>query len=172
MPSLKLQFPMPASEAVHWSGGRGEVCLRHDGVLVPALPSLPAPGEDLPLPSVADLAHLTHFSLTSGAHNFTINASSTTVNRLPASFTAPSFPFVVWIPTSSNDTILTSVTSAPSTLTHPNHTLSSILPISHSAAPVLSSLISRTISLGSTIQSSSQPRSSSSRDVPRAASPA
>ncbi|KAH9026620.1 hypothetical protein EDB85DRAFT_165989 [Lactarius pseudohatsudake] len=119
-------------------------------VKVPALPNLPAPGDHLPLPSVADLVHLTHFSLTSGIHNLTIDASATIVNPLPASvsFTAPHFPFVVWIPAPSNDTTLVplaSVTSAPFSLTHPNITLSlngSVLPISHSATPALSSLIS------------------------------
>ncbi|KAH8990884.1 hypothetical protein EDB92DRAFT_2114867 [Lactarius akahatsu] len=121
-----------------------------ESFLVPALPNLPAPGDDLPLPSVADLVHLTHFSLTSGVHNLTIDASATIVNPLPASvsFTAPHFPFVIWIPAPSNDTTLVplaSVTSAPFSLTHPNITFSlngSVLPISHSATPALSSLIS------------------------------
>ncbi|KAI9438144.1 hypothetical protein H4582DRAFT_1814649 [Lactarius indigo] len=119
-------------------------------VKIPTLPNLPAPGDDLPLPSVADLVHLTHFSLTSGAHNLTIDASATVVNPLPASvsFTVPSFPFIIWIPAPSNDSTLVplaSVTSAPFSLTHPNLTLSlngNVLPISHSGTPALSSLIS------------------------------
>ncbi|KAI9446943.1 hypothetical protein BJY52DRAFT_1314138 [Lactarius psammicola] len=122
-------------------------------VKVPALPNLPAPGDDLPPPSVADLVHLTHFSLTSGAHNLTIDASATIVNPLPSTvtFTAPPLPFIVWIPTpsdpSNKSTLipLASVTVAPFALTHPNLTLSlhgNVLPIPHSAAPALSSLVS------------------------------
>lgn len=136
-------------------GGQIESYLRtpHKSLLVPALPNLPAPGGDLPFPSVADLVHLTHFSLTSGTHNLTIDASATAVNPLPliATFAAPPVPFVVWIPSPSdpsNDSALiplASVTSAPFTLTHPNLTFSlhgSVLPIPHSAAPALSALIS------------------------------
>ena len=66
-------------------------------------------------------------------------------------FTAPPLPIVVWIPSPSdpsNDTAfipLASVSSTPFALTHPNLTLSfhgNVLPISRSAAPALSSLIS------------------------------
>ncbi|KAF8259886.1 hypothetical protein EI94DRAFT_1750216 [Lactarius quietus] len=120
---------------------------------IPALPNLPAPGDDLPPPSFADLVHLTHFSLTSGTHNLTIDASATMANPLPSTvtFTAPPIPFIAWIPSPSdpsNDTALiplASVTSSPFALTHPNLTLSvhgNVLPISHSAAPAISSLIS------------------------------
>ena len=126
-----------------------------DSLIVPALPSLPAPGgDDLPSLSFADLVHLTHFSLSSGTNNLTIDASATLVNPLPTTvtFTVPSLPFVVRIPSpsdpSNDDTTLiplASVNSAPFTLTHPNLTLSlhgKVLPIPHSAAPALSSLIS------------------------------
>jgi hypothetical protein len=55
-----------------------------DSLLVPALPSLPAPGSnDLPPLSFADLVHLSHFSLTSGIHELTIDDLTTVVNHKP-----------------------------------------------------------------------------------------
>jgi hypothetical protein len=78
----------------------------------------------------------------------------TIVNPLPSTLTliAPPLPFVVWIPpppdtsASANSLIpISSVTSEPFILSHPNATFSlhgSVLPIPPSATPALSSLIS------------------------------
>ena len=120
--------------------------------LVPVMPSLPAPGDGQSLPSISDLVHLSHFSLSSGPDNLSINATATTINPAPSfiTFTSPPLPFVVWIDPPNDTTTqslvpLASVTAEPFSLTHPNITLSlhgNVLPISQSAAPALSSLIS------------------------------
>ncbi|KAI9438141.1 hypothetical protein H4582DRAFT_2148324 [Lactarius indigo] len=108
IPSLKLQFPMPTSEAIRGSGVRGEVSRSHK------------PSRALQLFTTSDLVYLTHLSLTSGTHNPTTEASVIIVNHLPTSvtFIAPSFPFVAWILAPSNDTTLAPlafITSASST---------------------------------------------------------
>jgi len=121
--------------------------------LVPVLPGLPNPGDDQPLPSISDLVHLAHFSLSSSHdHNLIIDAEATIVNPVPPviAFTSPPLPFVVSVPpqldTAEDTSIpLASVTAEPFALTHPNITLSlhgNVLPIAPSAAPALSSLIS------------------------------
>ena len=120
--------------------------------LVPVMPSLPAPGGGQSLPSISDLVHLSHFSLSSGPDNLTIDATATIVNPTPSfiTFTSPPLPFVVWIDPPNDTTTqslvpLASVTAEPFALTHPNITLSlhgNVPPISQSAAPALSSLIS------------------------------
>lgn len=120
---------------------------------MPVLPGLPKPGDDQPLPSVTDLVHLVHFSLSSSHdHHLIIDAEATVVNPVPPviTFTSPPFPFLVSVPpqldTAEESYIpLVSVTAEPFALTHPNITLSlhgTVLPIASSAAPALSSLIS------------------------------
>lgn len=120
---------------------------------MPVLPGLPKPGDDQPLPSISDLVHLAHFSLSSSHdHNLIIDAEATIVNPVPPiiTFTSPHLPFVVSVPPQL-DTVqessfpLASITAEPFALTHPNITLSlrgNVLPIAPSAAPALSSLIS------------------------------
>ena len=124
--------------------------------LVPVPAGLPSPGADQPLPSISDLVHLSHFSLSSSHdshdHNLIIDAEATIVNPVPPviTFTSPPLPFVVSVPpqleTAKESSIpLASVTAEPFALTHPNITFSlhgNVLPISPSAAPALSSLIS------------------------------
>jgi hypothetical protein len=120
---------------------------------VPVLPGLPNPGDDRPLPSISDLVHLAHFSLSSSHdHNLIIDAEATIVNPVPPviTFTSPPLPFVVSVPpqldaVEESSIPLVSVTAEPFALTHPNITLSlhgNVLPIAPSAAPALSSLIS------------------------------
>lgn len=120
---------------------------------MPVLPGLPNPGDDQPLPSISDLVHLAHFTLSSSHdHNLIIDAEATFVNPVPPviTFTSPPLPFVVSVPprldTVKESSIpLASVTAEPFALTHPNITLSlhgNVLPIAPSAAPALSSLIS------------------------------
>jgi len=120
---------------------------------VPVLPGFPNRGDDQPLPSISDLVHLAHFSLSSSHdHNLVFDAEATIVNPVPPTltFTSPPLPFVVWVPlhldtTGDSSIPLASVTAEPFTLTHPNITLSlhgNLLPISSPAAPALSSLIS------------------------------
>jgi len=114
--------------------------------------SLPSPGDGQSLPSISDLIHLSRFSLSSSPDNLVIDATATMINPAPSSitFTSPPLPFVVWIDPPNVTTVqslvpLASVTAEPFTLTHPNITLSlhgNVLPISQSAAPALSSLIS------------------------------
>jgi hypothetical protein len=120
------------------------------------MPSLPAPGGGQSLPSISDLLHLSHFSLSSGSDNLTIDAMATIVNPAPSfiSFTSPPLPFVVWVDPPNDTTAqslvpLASVTAEPFALTHPNITLTlhgNVLPISQSAAPALSFLISDYVS--------------------------
>ncbi|KAH9972515.1 hypothetical protein BJV74DRAFT_864960, partial [Russula compacta] len=123
-------------------------------IKIPTLPALPTPGNSQSLPSIFDLVQLTHFSLSSSSHthNLIIDATASVVNPAPSTitFTSPPLPFVVWIPPWLNTTNhslvpLASVTAEPFTLTHPNITLSlygNVLPISPSAVPALSSLVS------------------------------
>jgi hypothetical protein len=118
---------------------------------VPLLPGLPNPGNDQPLPSISDLVHLTRFSLSSRDPNLIIDAEATIVNPVPPIITStfPPLPFVISVPpqldTAEEPIPLASVTAEPFTLTHPNITLflhGSVLPITRSAVPALSSLIS------------------------------
>lgn len=120
---------------------------------MPVLPGFPSPGPDQPLPSISDLVHLAHFSLSSSHdHNLVIDAEATIVNPVPPiiSFTSPPLPFVVSVPpqldtTEESSIPLASVTAEPFALTHPNITLflhGNVLPLAPSAAPALSSLIS------------------------------
>ncbi|KAF8477715.1 hypothetical protein DFH94DRAFT_755265 [Russula ochroleuca] len=119
---------------------------------IPVLPNLPNPGDDQPPPSISDLVHLARFSLSSHNHNLIVDAEATFVNPVPPiiTLTSPPLPFVVWVPPQQNATddssiALASITAEPFTLTHPNITLSlhgNVLPLSPSAAPALSSLIS------------------------------
>ena len=120
--------------------------------LVPVMRSLPSPGGGQSLPSISDLVHLSRFSISSSPDNLAIDATATMINPAPSfiTFTSPPLPFVVWIDPPNDTTVqslvpLASVTAEPFTLTHPNITLSlhgNVLPISQSAAPALSSLIS------------------------------
>ena len=120
---------------------------------MPVLPGFPSPGPDQPLPSISDLVHLAHFSLSSSHdHSLVIDAEATIVNPVPPiiSFTSPPLPFVVSVPpqldtTEESSIPLASVTAEPFALTHPNITLflhGNVLPLAPSAAPALSSLIS------------------------------
>lgn len=120
---------------------------------MPLLPGIPSPGDDQPLPSISDLVHLAHFSLSSSHdHNLVIDAEATIINPVPPVifFTSPPLPFVVSVPPQLDTTEesfipLASVTAEPFALTHPNITLSlhgNVLPLAPSAAPALSSLIS------------------------------
>jgi hypothetical protein len=121
---------------------------------VPILPGLPNPGDDQPLPSISDLVHLAHFSLSSSDdHNLVIDAEATIVNPIPPviTFTSPPLPFVIsvspqldTVEESESSIPLASVIAEPFALTHPNITLSlhgNVLPIAPSAAHALSSLI-------------------------------
>ena len=121
--------------------------------LVPVLPGLPNPDDGQPLPSISDLVHLSHFSLSSSQdHSLIIDAEATIVNPVPPviSLTSPPLPFIVSVPpqlvTAEDSSIpLASVTAEPFALTHPNITLylhGYVLPIAPSAASALSSLIS------------------------------
>ncbi|KAH9974491.1 hypothetical protein BGW80DRAFT_1559977 [Lactifluus volemus] len=119
---------------------------------IPVLPSLPAPGDSPPLPSISDLVHLTQISVSSGAENLTLDAKATIFNPIPSTITltAPPLPFIVWVPPppdANDDSLIpvVSVTSAPFTLTHPNITFSlhgNVIPIHRSAIPALSFLLS------------------------------
>ncbi|KAI0048703.1 hypothetical protein FA95DRAFT_1539466 [Auriscalpium vulgare] len=116
---------------------------------IPSLPGLPSPGHDLP--EVADLIHLQDFGISSDSHTLSLAASVTFINPIPPNirFTAPAFPFIVWIPLASNGSSvpfpIASVFSAPFSLTHPNISLAlngTVLPVSGASAPALSTLIS------------------------------
>lgn len=120
--------------------------------LVPVMRSLPAPGGGRSLPSISDLVHLSHFSVSSSPDNLAIDATATITNPAPSfmTFTSPPLPFVVWIDPPNDTTTqslvpLASVTAGPFALTHPNITIplhGNVLPISQSTAPALSSLVS------------------------------
>ena len=120
---------------------------------MPVLPGLPNPGDDQPLPSIFDLIHFARYSLSSSQdHNLTINGQASIVNPVSPliTFISPPLTFIVSVPpqldTAEESSIpLASVTAEPFALTHPNITLSvhgNVLPITPSAAPALSSLIS------------------------------
>ncbi|KAI0062488.1 hypothetical protein BV25DRAFT_1916019 [Artomyces pyxidatus] len=120
---------------------------------IPLLHGLPAPGHGFP--DVADLVHLEYLNVYSDFRNLSLTAGVTVVNPAPSSvsFTSPPVPFVVWIPSSDNESAVSipiaSVTSAPFTLTHPNITLTLnglVLPLSSESAPTLSKLVSEYLS--------------------------
>ncbi|KAF8153282.1 hypothetical protein B0H34DRAFT_800501 [Crassisporium funariophilum] len=120
---------------------------------MPTIPGFPHPGRHAPLPSVSDVITLKSFNISSGYDNLVLRASASVVNPAPMSFniSVPSLPFTISIPGKGNtDPIqVSSVSTSPFTLTHPNVTLlisGGVLPISSAAFPTLSHFVSRYLS--------------------------
>ncbi|THH10493.1 hypothetical protein EW146_g8352 [Bondarzewia mesenterica] len=126
-----------------------------DRAVVSPLPGLPPPGRGVPFPELTNLVSLQSFQTISEANSLSIWAEASIVNPAPESisFTSPSLPFTVWLPTntssSSSAVPIASVTSLPFALTHPNITLNlqgNILPLSDTSSPALSNLLSHYLS--------------------------
>ncbi|KAI0783191.1 hypothetical protein C8Q75DRAFT_468833 [Abortiporus biennis] len=123
---------------------------------IPPLPGLPQPGKNMPLPDPATLVTLQSFLITSSNSHLSIDANATVINPTPPNihYDVPQLPFVVSLPTNiTNSSVrpipISSVTSYPFSLTHPNITLrlnGSVLPLNPSASPYLSSFLTDYIS--------------------------
>ncbi|KAF5310323.1 hypothetical protein D9611_012056 [Ephemerocybe angulata] len=119
---------------------------------VPAIPGLPHPGADVPLPTVAELISLKSFSLYSARSQLNLIAEASVIDPVPSglNFTSPPLQFTASLPTTSHSTIdIASVIAAPFSLTHPNITIQlegSVLPIESAALPTLSSFLMRYLS--------------------------
>ena len=122
---------------------------------VPALPGLPPPGHNNPLPSPSRLVTLQSFQIESNERQLQIYANATAMNPLPSNFhyTAPRLPFIVSIP-KNNDSLsiipVASVETQPFQLAHPNISLSiagKVLPLSVDASTTLSTFIANYVSL-------------------------
>ncbi|KAG6828723.1 hypothetical protein H0H92_006952 [Tricholoma furcatifolium] len=118
---------------------------------IPPIPGLPAPGHEVPLPSVEDLVTLQSFHISSSVNQLDIRAFATAIDPAPPTFklTSPSIPFIISLPrinSSYPPMPIASVSTAPFALTHPNITLDIsgiVLPLENESTPIISSFLSR-----------------------------
>ncbi|EGO01207.1 hypothetical protein SERLA73DRAFT_159693 [Serpula lacrymans var. lacrymans S7.3] len=122
---------------------------------IPPLPGLPPPGHSTPFPSFSQLVTLQSFMVSSESKEVRLQAQASLVNPAPLTFnlTMPTLPFIISLPSPGKPSRLVpiaSVHSRPFTSTHPNITLivsGTVLPLPTNASSVLSTFVSRYLSL-------------------------
>lgn len=109
---------------------------------IPAIPGMPAPGRDAPLPDMSRLVTLTSFDIRSTSNDSVVlNATSTLVNPAPPEIdlTIPALPYLVSLPGPDNTTVpMARAHTDPFSLSErPNitmHITGTVLPLQSSAA--------------------------------------
>ncbi|KAI0689342.1 hypothetical protein BC835DRAFT_1283155 [Cytidiella melzeri] len=136
-------------------------------VKIPAIPGLPPPGHNDPLPEPSDLVTLQSFKIETdlGHSNLRLFANATAVNPIPdfVHYAPSKLPFTIFLPAVNKTPSLIPVATVytePFNLTHPNISLSvtgTVLPLSHNASSTVSALIANYVSLRDTDISISSP---------------
>ena len=120
--------------------------------VVPRLPGLPHPGDDLP--DASRFVSLDAFLIKSADETLTISANATLINPIETSMNAtiPSLPFVVYLPPNGTapPVPLAHVQSPPFALTYGNTTLGLtgvVLPLPRNASQALSEFLGAYVSV-------------------------